>query len=288
MAGDGEPTAPVTIWRLGGDAAPEPVPTPDRVAREEPLEIRLEAGGEKKTVAVTMRTPGADDELAAGFLFGEGLVRERELITGFDVFTEEEPESGARRDVVEVSLRARRLPNLQSLERHFFTGSACGVCGRAALDEMLVAGCEAVTSPGPRLSAERVAALPETLRLSQSAFDATGGVHAAALFDESGSLVAAREDVGRHNALDKLVGRSLLAGELGPGLSLGAFAVVVSGRASFEIVQKCLAAGVPLVCAVSAPTHLAVEMAERFGITLVGFVRGGRFNVYSHPGRVIP
>ncbi len=287
VAGDEAPTAPVATWRSDGGAASELTPAADRVVREEPLEIRLEAGGERKTVAVTMRTPGADRELAAGFLFGEGLVRERELITGFEVFTEEEPESGARRDVVEVGLRARRLPNLQSLDRHFFTSSACGVCGRAALDEMLVAGCEAVTAPGPGLSAQRLAALPETLRDAQSAFEATGGVHAAALFDGAGALVAAREDVGRHNALDKLIGRSLLAGELGPERSLGRFAVVVSGRASFEIVQKCLAAGVPLVCAVSAPTSLAVEMAERFGITLLGFVRAGRFNVYTHPGRVV-
>lgn len=289
MPGDDAPTSPVTTWRPegGGLAA-----TDDRVAREEPLEIRLTAGGERKTVAVTMRTPGADRELAAGFLYGEGLVRERGLLTGFEVFAEEDAETGARRDVVEVGLKARRLPNLQSLERHFFTGSACGVCGRAALDEMLVAGCEAVTAPGPGLTAEALAALPETLRASQSAFDATGGVHAAALFDSSAALVAAREDVGRHNALDKLIGRSLLAGELeegagGEGGGLGRSAVLVSGRASFEIVQKCLAAGVPLICAVSAPTSLAVEMAERFGITLIGFVRSGRFNVYTHPGRVV-
>jgi FdhD protein len=282
---DDAPTSPVTTWRPEGGGL---APAPDRVAREEPLEIRLEAGGERKTVAITMRTPGADRELAAGFLYGEGLVRERGLITGFEVFAEEDPETGARRDVVEVGLRARRLPNLQSLERHFFTGSACGVCGRAAFDEMLVAGCEAVTADGPGLTAEEVAALPETLRASQSAFDATGGVHAAALFDASAALVAAREDVGRHNALDKLIGRALLAGELerdAPGL--GSSAVLVSGRASFEIVQKCLTAGVPLICAVSAPTSLAVEMAERFGITLIGFVRSGRFNVYSHPRRVV-
>lgn len=289
MAGDDAPTSPVTTWRREGSGL---AATGDRVAREEPLEIRLTAGGERKTVAVTMRTPGADRELAAGFLYGEGLVRERGLLTGFDTFAEEDPETGARRDVVEVGLNARRLPNLQSLERHFFTGSACGVCGRAALDEMLVAGCEAVTADGPGLSADALAALPETLRAAQSAFDATGGVHAAALFDASAALVAVREDVGRHNALDKLIGRSLLAGELeeGPGgeaWGLGRSAVLVSGRASFEIVQKCLAAGVPLICAVSAPTSLAVEMAERFGITLIGFVRSGRFNVYSHPRRVV-
>jgi FdhD protein len=286
---DDAPTAAVTTWRPRGGAL---AATGDRVAREEPLEIRITAGGERKTVAITMRTPGADRELAAGFLYGEGLVRDRGLITGFETFTEEDPETGARRDVVEIGLKARRLPNLQSLERHFFTGSACGVCGRAALDEMLVAGCEVVTADGPGLTAEELAALPDTLRSAQSAVDATGGVHAAARFDASGTLVAAREDVGRHNALDKLIGRSLLPGELEDGAgvaggALGRSAVLVSGRASFEIVQKCLTAGVPVICAVSAPTSLAVEMAERFGITLIGFVRSGRFNVYSHPHRVV-
>lgn len=269
------------------------------MAVEEPLEIRLAAGGERRTLAVTMRTPGHDDELAAGFLFGEGLVRDRELLNGVRVFTEEDPEpdsiesagQGAARDVVEVALAARRLPDLRSLERHFFTGSACGVCGRAALDEALVEGSEPA-APGPVVPAETVLGLPAALRAVQSGFEATGGLHAAALFDAAGRLLLAREDVGRHNALDKLVGRSLLDGELGwgggggPDRRLTAHTVLVSGRASFEIVQKCAAAGVPLVCAVSAPTSLAVEMAERLRITLVGFLRDGRFNVYSHPERV--
>lgn len=278
-------------------------PREERVAVEEPLEIRLTAGGERRTLAVTMRTPGHDHELAAGFLFGEGLVRDRELLVGIRVFTEEDPEptsdqasgdasgQGAVRDVVELELAARRLPDLRSLERHFFTGSACGVCGRAALDERLVEGSEPA-APGPVVAAETVLGLPEALRAVQPGFDATGGLHAAALFDAGGRLLLAREDVGRHNALDKLVGRALLDGELGwdagggPDRRLARHAVLVSGRSSFEILQKCAAAGVPLVCAVSAPTSLAVEMAERLRITLVGFLRDGRFNVYSHPERI--
>lgn len=291
-------SARVTAWgrTAGRDGL---VPKEDLVAVEEPLEIRLTAGSERRTLAVTMRTPGHDDELAAGFLFGEGLVRDRALLAGIRVFTEEEPGSAssppsdqaAARDVVEVALAARRLPDLRSLERHFFTGSACGVCGRAALDESLMAGVEPA-APGPVVPAETVLGLPAALRAAQPGFDATGGLHAAALFDAGGRLLLAREDVGRHNALDKLVGRALLDGELGwgggggPDRRLALHAVLVSGRASFEIVQKCAAAGVPLVCAVSAPTSLAVEMAERLRITLVGFLRDGRFNVYSHPERV--
>ena len=282
--------ARVTTWSRpagGGTLAPRD----DRVAVEEPLEIRLAAGGERRTLAVTMRTPGEDEELAAGFLFGEGLVRDRSLIAGLRAWREEDPGSGARRDLVEVELAARRLPDLRSLERHFFTGSACGVCGRASLDELLVAGRPPVT-PGPTVAAEAIAALPEALRSAQEGFAATGGLHAAGLFDAGGGLLCAREDVGRHNALDKLLGRALLDGSLGwtePGggdRRLSAHAVLVSGRASFELVQKCVAAGVPLLCAVSAPTSLAVELAERFGITLVGFLRDGRFNVYTRPERI--
>lgn len=280
----------VSVREVRGDRVEERA---DAVVVEEPLEVRVAAGGERRTLAVTMRTPGADRELAAGFLFGEGLVRDRTLIAGIECFTEEvapaesagEDELAVRRDVVEVELAARRLPALRSLERHFFTSSACGVCGRAALDEMLVAGCEPV-GPGPVLAPETIRAFPAALRSGQRAFEATGGLHAAALFDERGRRLAVWEDVGRHNALDKLVGRALLDDELGPGRTLGGHAVLVSGRASFELLQKCVAAGVPMLCAVSAPSSLAVEMARRFRITLVAFLRGERFNVYSAPERV--
>ena len=280
----GERPAGVEIWArraAGGglDAAP------DAVALEEPLEIRLAAGGERRTLAVTMRTPGDDGVLAAGFLHGEGLVRDRALIAGVRTLVEEDPESGARSDVVEVELVARRLPNLRSLERHFFTGSACGVCGRVALDEHLVGDCRP-PGPGPVVTAATLDALPGTLRAAQDGFAATGGLHAAALFTPDGTLLAAAEDVGRHNALDKLIGRELLAGRLGPERILEDCAVLVSGRASFELVQKSLAAGVPILCAVSAPTSLAVEVAGRFGMTLVGFLREGRFNVYCGRERI--
>jgi FdhD protein len=293
--GDGGPgpaDAGFAIWsRRSGRAGLEPLE--DRVAVEEPLEILLAAGGERRTVAVTMRTPGADEELAAGFLFGEGLVRDRALVADLRASSEIDPGSGARRDRVEVELAARRLPDLRSLERHFFTGSACGVCGRASLDELLVAGREPA-APGPSFPAATILALPESLRSAQRGFAATGGLHAAALFDRAGRLLTVREDVGRHNALDKLIGRALLDGELGWGEEaegkrdrrLARHAVLVSGRASFELVQKCVVAGVPLLAAVSAPTSLAVELAARFGITLVAFLREGRFNVYSRPERI--
>ncbi|MFP3940176.1 MAG: formate dehydrogenase accessory sulfurtransferase FdhD [Thermoanaerobaculia bacterium] len=259
--------------------------TPDAVALEEPLEIRLAAGGERRTLAVTMRTPGDDVALAAGFLHGEGLVRDRALISGLRTLVEEDPDSGARSDVVEVELAARRLPNLRSLERHVFTGSACGVCGRVVLDEHLVGDCRP-PAPGPAVAAETLDALPGTLRAAQEGFAATGGLHAAALFTPDGTLLAAAEDVGRHNALDKLIGRELLEGRLGPERALERCTVLVSGRASFELVQKALAAGVPILCAVSAPTSLAVEVAGRFGMTLVGFLREGRFNVYCGRERI--
>jgi FdhD protein len=265
----------------------------DRVAVEEPLEIRLAAGGERRTLAVTMRTPGEDRELAVGFLYGEGLIRDRALIAGVECFTEDldppewagEADLGLRRDVVEVELAVRRLPMLRSLERHFFTGSACGVCGRASLDELLVAGCEPA-GPGPVFSAETVRTFPAALRKAQRVFEDTGGLHAAALFDEEGRRVVVREDVGRHNALDKLVGWAILEDRLNAEIKLDRHAVLVSGRASFELLQKCVAAGVPFLCAVSAPSSLAVEMARRFRVTLVGFLRGERFNVYSAPDRI--
>jgi len=280
----------VPVHEVVGGAVAEQM---DRVAVEEPLEIRLKAGGERRTLAVTMRTPGADRELAAGFLFGEGLIRDRVLISGIERFTEEIPpddgpegtREASARDVVEVELAARRLPTLRSLERHFFTGSACGVCGRASLDEMLVAGCAPI-GPGPVFTPATVCSFPESLREAQTAFDATGGLHAAALFDTTGHRLAVYEDVGRHNALDKLVGRALLDGELGPERTFGERAIMVSGRASFELLQKTIAAGAPLLCAVSAPSSLAVEIARRFRVTLVAFLRGQRFNIYAVPERI--
>lgn len=253
----------------------------DALATEEPMEMRLVAGGERKTVAVTMRTPGSDFELAAGFLYGEGIVTSAEDIERISYCVDRDVDAEQRYNIVNVELRGGLDPDLRSLERHFYTTSACGVCGKESLDQLELRGCP-VMPPGPEVSAATITSLPGKLRAAQGLFEATGGLHAAGLFSAEGELLAAREDVGRHNATDKLIGWALLEGRLPLSESI----VMVSGRSSFEILQKCLTAGAPVVCAVSAPSSLAVDVARRFGITLVGFLRGERFNVYSAPERV--
>ena len=255
----------------------------DSLATEEPLEIRLTAGGETRPVAVTMRTPGNHFELAAGFLFGEGVVASRDEIGQIRYCVDPELDGDQRYNVLTVDLRADRLPDLAGLDRHVFTSSACGVCGRASLDGLASRGY-ALLPPGPTVTAATIRGLPATLRRVQGLFQATGGLHAAGLFDAVGNLLAVREDIGRHNAVDKLVGWALLEGRL----PLHGHVVLVSGRGGYEIVQKCVAAGVPVLCAVSAPSSLAVETARRFGLTLVGFLRGDRFNVYSGFERIAP
>jgi FdhD protein len=242
-------------------------PRPDQLATEEPLEIRLTWDGGERTVAVTMRTPGNDEELAAGFLYAEGVIDRREQIVGFAI-----PET----NVIEVELAEAPAADLPSLERHFFSNSSCGVCGKAGL-QALQLRAPGRLPPGPEVDPALLSSLPDRLREAQGIFEATGGLHAAGLFDAAGRLLNLREDVGRHNALDKLFGRAFLDGLL----PLHGHLILVSGRSSYEILQKCLMAGVPVVCAVSAPRSLAVELANRFGITLVGFLRGDRFNVYS-------
>lgn len=262
------------LWRVEGEQVEERA---DRLATEEPLEIRLRWGDERRTVAVTMRTPGADFELAAGFLFTEGVIEGPERIRRMShVFGPEEPFSPHGSNVVEVELEDGPEPPLQSLDRHFFATSACGVCGKAGLEALRVRVSAGVPA-GPSIPVEVVRALPARLRESQGLFASTGGLHAAGLFDASGALLAVREDVGRHNALDKLIGWALREGLV----PLRDRVVLVSGRSSYEILQKCLVAGVPFVCAVSAPSSLAVELAERYGLTLIGFLRDDRFNVYS-------
>jgi len=257
------------IWRVEGEHAE---PREDHLATEEPLEIRLAWGESRRTVAVTMRTPGADEELAAGFLFAEGVIASAERIRGITTVDT---------NVLEVELADGPEPELMSLDRHVFATSACGVCGKAGLEtlRLRVAG---PLPPGPVVAPDLIRSLPELLRAGQGLFDATGGLHAAALFDTAGTLLAVREDVGRHNALDKLIGWALNQG-LPP---LSRHLVMVSGRSSFEILQKSLVAGVGIVCAVSAPSSLAVELAERFGVTLIGFLRGDRFNIYSGAERI--
>ena len=254
---------------------------PDTLATEEPMEIRLVVGGRRQTVAITMRTPGADFELAAGFLYGEGIVDSPEDIAKISYCVDSEVDAEQRYNIVNVELRGNREYDLRTLERHFYTTSACGVCGKASLEGLELRGCP-VIPPGLEIPAETVYSLPGKLREAQGLFEATGGLHAAALFDADGELLALREDVGRHNATDKLVGWALLEGRL----PLSGHVVMVSGRSSFEILQKCLTAGVPVVCAISAPSSLAVDVAREFGMTLVGFLRGGRFNVYAGFDRI--
>jgi FdhD protein len=249
----------------------------DTLAGEEPMEIRAGGPGqEPAAVAVTMRTPGGDFELAAGFLFTEGLVRARAEIAS--VAYCELPAEDQHYNVVTV--RLTRPWNAEAVRRNFFATSSCGVCGKAALEDVETQ-CAPV-GPGPVVAADVLSSLPDRLRRSQSVFDRTGGLHAAGLFDPAGSLIASREDVGRHNAVDKVIGERFLADDV----PLGGCVLQVSGRLSFEIVQKAAVAGIPVVSAVSAPSSLAVDAADRLGMTVAGFVRDGRFNVYTHPERI--
>jgi FdhD protein len=254
----------------------------DDLATEEPLEIRLQAGDERRTVAITMRTPGADFELAAGFLYAEGVIHDEEEIDAIAYCVDPDVEDEQRFNVVTVRLQSPVLPELATLDRHFVTQSACGVCGKASLDALQARGYAPIGSFAT-VESDVLGGLGETLRQAQGLFQATGGLHAAGLFDLDGRLLALREDVGRHNALDKLIGWAMLQGRL----PLREQIVMVSGRSSFELVQKCVAAGVPILCAVSAPSSLAVSLAERFGLTLVGFLRGDSFNIYSGEHRIL-
>lgn len=253
----------------------------DEVVAEEPLELRVRAGGQSRRLAVTMRTPGNDFELAAGFLLAEGLIAGRDELDRIVYCVDAELDGEQNYNVVSLQLRAPELPDLSALERHFTISSSCGVCGRAGLEALRERGY-APLAEGPRRAPAQIVAMPAALRQAQGLFDATGGLHAAALFDANGALLAVREDVGRHNALDKLIGWALL----GARLPLADCALLVSGRCSYEIVQKALAAGIPFVCAVSAPSSLAVELAHAFDLTLVGFLRGERFNVYAGAERI--
>jgi len=255
----------------------------DRVATEEPLEIRLRAGMQTRTVAITMRTPGADFELAAGFLFNEGVLAALDDLAGITYCLDGEVAEEQRYNIVNVDLRGGELPPLDALERHFTTTSACGVCGKANIEALHARGLSPIRS-ALRVDAATLAALPERLVSAQRVFASTGGLHAAALLDARGELVTVREDVGRHNALDKLIGWALMNGKL----PLDEHLLLLSGRASYELVQKAICAGMAVVCAVSAPSSLAVDLAREFGVTLAGFLRKPRFNVYTGAERISP
>ena len=278
MSGEGYPTIRhVSSRRIVAVRGESLEVRDDRVVGEAPLEIRAAGPGQNPVaVAVTMRTPGQEDELAAGFLWTEGLLEDQTVLgtKRGDPATLNQPD-----DTIVVRL-SRPFDDSKVAERHFVATASCGICGKASIDE--VALRVAPLPPGPVVARSVILALPDLLRAAQRAFDETGGLHAAGLFSPRGELLALREDVGRHNALDKLVGSQVLAG----AMPLHDRVLTVSGRVSFEIVQKAAVAGIPIVCAVSAPSDLAIETAERLGVTLVGFLRGDGFNVYANDARI--
>jgi len=247
----------------------------DFLAAEEPLEIRI---GENP-LSVTMRTPGHDVELAAGFLFTEGLVQRREQIVALENVTSED--DGKRGNVVRAELSSEALPDFDKLRRHFFAASSCGICGKASIDAVR-SRLLRIPNPDFRVAPNLLVSLPEALRSAQDVFERTGGLHAAALFDSGGKLLIVREDIGRHNAVDKIIGWALL----NERIPLSDCVLLVSGRGGFEIIQKAIVAGIPVVASVSAPSSLAVQLARELRLTLIGFLRGNRFVVYAGDDRV--
>ncbi len=256
----------------------------DVLAAEEPLEVRLlwQEHGEtvRKNIAITMRTPGDDFELAAGFLHGEGIIHSLNDVADISYCTDEAEDQAF--NIVSVTLSPGVVFDVSRIERNFYTTSSCGVCGKAALEAIEIQGCDALPA-GYTVESDVICHLPESLRAAQSVFDRTGGLHAAGLFHRDGTLISLREDVGRHNALDKLIGQQLTDGKT----PLDDRVLMLSGRASFELLQKALAARISVVAAVGAPSSLAVQLAESFNITLCGFVRADGFNVYCGGERVL-
>ncbi len=255
----------VPIRKFGHAASVEEL---DLLSVEEPLQIRVGS----RSLAITMRTPGHDAELAAGFLFTEGLVRRAQDIADIK----------CSRNTAVVTLAEGVTIDLEGTERNFYMTSSCGICGKASIEALETAGATILPRALPQVNEALIRSLPAKLRESQAAFDRTGGLHASGLFSAQGRLIVLREDVGRHNALDKLIGRAFLDGRL----PLHDHVLMVSGRTSFELVQKAVMAGIPFLVAVGAPSSLAVKTAKRFGMTLVGFLRDDRFNLYSGADRV--
>ncbi len=252
----------------------------DTLAVEEPLEIRIGSAREHRAVSITMRTPGNDFELAAGFLFTEGILTSKDQIKSIK-HCGKFPNN---QNTVRIDLSENVEIDLEKLSRNFYTTSSCGVCGKSSLEALNIAGAKKIERKDfPNISAETIHELPKTLLENQTVFGETGGLHAAALFDISGNLLDIREDVGRHNAVDKLIGRQFLENALPSGENI----LFLSGRASFELIQKAVMANIPVICAVGAPSSLAVEAAKEFNITLLGFVRDGRFNIYCGENRIV-
>ncbi|MEX2125406.1 MAG: formate dehydrogenase accessory sulfurtransferase FdhD [Woeseia sp.] len=257
----------------------------DSVAVEEPLEIQLCSGSAEdsaaKSISITMRTPGDDAELAVGFLFTEAIITSASQVASVQHCGAPAPDTGFR-NVIRVELEPDVHIDLSRLERHFYTTSSCGVCGKTSLDALRVGGQHPLTKVTTTFPREAIVTLPDKLREQQRVFSKTGGLHAAAVFTPDGEITLVREDVGRHNAVDKVIGALLLANRV-PAHELG---LLVSGRASFELMQKALVAGLPLLAAVGAPSSLAVSLAKEFDMTLVGFLRQGNFNIYSRAERL--
>lgn len=255
----------------------------DTVVTEEPLEMRLAFERAEQLavlpLAVTMRTPGNDFELVAGFLYTEGLIDGPEAIIRMSYCVSPDEQEY---NIVQVRLSTAARFDPQRLSRHFYMTSSCGVCGKAAIEAIFVQGHPALPKDGPKMTAESIQALPQRLQETQTLFQRTGGLHAAAIFDMQGKLLWLREDVGRHNSVDKVVGAALLARQL----PLSQACLMVSGRAGFEIAQKALRAGIPILVAVGAPSSLTLELAQAAGMTVVGFLRENRFNVYTAPWRI--
>jgi FdhD protein len=281
--------ASVQILKLtspgGADNSLASKQTEDLLAVEEPLEIRIVYGSEnnrrQKNISVTMCTPGNDVELATGFLFTEGIISSNEEILKCKSSTDFNHNKPGD-NIVTAELHPGVSFDPQKLERHFYTSSSCGVCGKSSIDSVKNIIKNKPAHDTIQIKASVIIGLPESLRKQQEVFEYTGGLHASALFDLNGRLLFTREDVGRHNALDKLIGAALTAGEI----PLDHHILLLSGRASFELIQKAAMAGIKIVCAVGAPSSLAVEMAKECEMTLIGFLRDGRFNIYAGEQRI--
>ena len=274
--------------RIQRRAKDESVVVEDLLAVEEPLEVRLSYRGKQgvlasRGISITMRTPGSDEELAAGFLATEGIVSSYEDIEEISIGSGEDNSGlGLAPNIARVALREGVDVDFEQLSRHVFTSSSCGVCGKATLEALSARGLKRIEEGVFCITSDVLRSLPGKLLELQRTFARTGGLHATALVDSSGEIIDVAEDVGRHNAMDKLLGRRFLAGDW----PLSNHLILVSGRASFELVQKALLAGVPMLAAVGAPSSLAVELADNFGMTLAGFLSDKRFNLYCCPERI--
>jgi FdhD protein len=272
----------IDVSKVSGD---QRVSKADSVAVEEPLEIQLSypaaESAAAKSISITMRTPGDDANLAVGFLYTEAIIRSAEQVASVEHCGAAADDTGLR-NIIRVSLNPDVEVDLGRLQRHFYTTSSCGVCGKASLEALRVTGQTSLSDNTVTFSRSVIVGMPDKLAAEQQVFTKTGGLHAAAVFNQAGEILFVREDVGRHNAVDKVIGALLLDAKL-PASELG---LIVSGRASFELMQKTLVAGIPLLAAVSAPSSLAVQLANEFGMTLIGFLRNEKFNIYAGEQRV--